>query len=93
MYQDPLARMSPRNLGRLRRQSRVAAAIMEGPSGLTWRQWDSNPCPLLAKSPTGFRERLIEHAVGRCGVPDHAVLVTHCSTSLGYFLEDSPRVN
>ena len=27
--------------------------------------------PLLAKSPKAFRERVLEHAAGRCGVPDH----------------------
>ena len=42
------------------------------------------PNPLLAKSPNRFRERVVEHTVGRCGVPDHAHFDPHCSTSLGY---------
>jgi hypothetical protein len=47
--------------------------------------------PRLAQSPKGFRERMIEHAVGRSGVPDHAILVPHCSTSLGYRSRDRAR--
>jgi len=42
------------------------------------------PNPLLANSPKGFRERVIEHTVGRCGVPDDAGFVADCSTFLGY---------
>ena len=48
--------------------------------------------PRLAKSPKWFRERAIEHAAGRCGVPDHAGFATHCSTSLGYEPGFSGRV-
>jgi len=43
-----------------------------------------NPDPLLAKSPKSLRENVIEHAVGRSGVPDNADFVPYCSTSLGY---------
>ena len=40
--------------------------------------------PCLQESPKGFRERVIEHSVGRFGVRDHAGFMTHCSTALGY---------
>ena len=51
--------------------ARVWLDVLKGTGPLT---------PACVYSPNRFRERVIEHELGRCGVPDHAGFAHHCST-------------